>query len=71
MEIIVILLLIYFVVSVSRAAQEHEKKKIQDVIEVKQCPPHKWYYHEIKDTEGNTLTWKLVCKVCGPLKPIN
>jgi hypothetical protein len=36
----------------------------------KRCPPHKWRHQEIKDFEGNTVKWKMVCDVCGPLKQI-
>ncbi len=32
------------------------------------CPPHKWKYQEIKDPEGNTIKYKLICDICGPLK---
>jgi hypothetical protein len=35
------------------------------------CPPHKWRYLEIKDTEGTTVKWRLICDLCGPLKPQN
>lgn len=45
---------------------------IPRIIDVpKNCPPHKWKYHEIKDKEGNTVRWKLACDLCGPLKPID
>jgi hypothetical protein len=36
----------------------------------KNCPPHKWRHQEVKDLNGNTLKWKMVCDICGPLKPI-
>jgi hypothetical protein len=35
------------------------------------CPPHKWHYQEVKDLEGNTVKWRMVCDLCGPLKPSN
>ena len=38
-----------------------------EVVAVKQCPPHKWQYVEVKDTEGNTAKWKIVCDICGPM----
>lgn len=38
-----------------------------EVVPVKQCPPHKWQYVEVKDTEGNTVKWKIVCDICGPM----
>jgi hypothetical protein len=33
----------------------------------KQCPPHKWRYVEVRDRAGNTLRWKIICDLCGPL----
>ena len=34
------------------------------------CPPHKWRYVEVKDSEGVTQAWRIVCDLCGPMKPI-
>jgi len=39
-----------------------------EIVPVKQCPPHQWSYHEVKDTEGKTVKWRLVCAVCGPMQ---
>lgn len=39
------------------------------VRKVKVCPPHQWFSQEIRDTAGNKLGDRLVCKLCGPLKP--
>lgn len=72
-----ILLLILFIVVLSsmRTWAENQAKKAKNlpatvVVDVKPtCPPHKWFYQEVKDTEGNTIKWKLVCELCGPLKP--
>jgi hypothetical protein len=36
----------------------------------KNCPPHKWNWVEVKDQDGNVVTEKLVCKLCGPIKPM-
>lgn len=33
------------------------------------CPPHKWFHQEVKDLEGKTVKWRMVCELCGPLKP--
>lgn len=72
MEFLVVLLIIWFVAIVSSAAQRASKAQLEEVVDaVKTCPPHQWYYHDIKDTEGNVVKWKMVCKVCGPLKPTN
>jgi hypothetical protein len=35
------------------------------------CPPHKWRYQEVRNSEGVTVKWKLICDICGPLKPSN
>lgn len=35
------------------------------------CPPHKWRHVEVKDHEGVTHAWKMVCDRCGPLKPLD
>jgi hypothetical protein len=54
----------------SSKMQERQKKGdflVEEV--VKNCPPHKWRHLEVKDTEGNTVRWKMVCDLCGPLKP--
>lgn len=78
-----ILILIFFIVLFNgfrramELEQERQKKQldkakdyiVEDV--AKWCPPHKWRYVEVRDTEGNTVKWKLVCDLCGPLKPIN
>ena len=46
--------------------------QLAEIIEpVRKCPPHKWRYLEVKDTEGTTIRWKLICDLCGPLKPSN
>ena len=48
--------------------------KLQDfVVEntVKACPPHKWRYQEVRDPEGKTIRWRIICDLCGPIKPAN
>lgn len=45
------------------------KKDELEVYKPKTCPPHKWEYREMKDQDGSTAGWKIVCQVCGPLKP--
>ena len=42
---------------------------VEDV--VKFCPPHKWRYQEVRDTQGNTVRYRIICDLCGPLKPTN
>ena len=52
-------------------AKKNKDKKADYIVEevTKFCPPHKWRYQEVKDQDGNTVKWKLICDVCGPLKP--
>jgi hypothetical protein len=45
--------------------------KLPTTIVVKACPPHKWRHIEIKDQNGNTVKWTMVCDVCGPLRPLD
>ena len=48
-----------------------EKKEdfiVENVTRV--CPPHKWRYQEVRDTEGKTVRWRIICDLCGPLKPM-
>jgi len=50
-----------------------DKKKEDFVVEdvKKFCPPHKWRYQEVRDPQGNTVRWRIICDLCGPLKPQN
>lgn len=38
-----------------------------EVIEVKKCPPHQWFWQDIVDQDGILQGARIVCKVCGPL----
>ena len=78
MILFTLLLVVIFVISVNsgmRLAGQQKRLQsdtkaaivIQDV--PKFCPPHKWFYQEVKDLEGKTVKWKMVCEICGPLKP--
>ena len=71
-----ILAIVFVVVVVSMIANSIEAKARaqQDTLikEIKKlCPPHAWFYQEIKDHEGVTHAWKMVCKHCGPLKALD
>ena len=33
----------------------------------KKCPPHKWSFVEVKDSNGEVTGTKLTCAHCGPL----
>jgi len=75
MGVILFLLFVFFLLNAyaqaSRMQQQQAKKQVDFVVEevVKNCPPHKWRYLEVKDTEGKTIKWRLICDLCGPLKP--
>lgn len=70
---VVILIGVIWLAIISNAAQRqaeaNKKEIIRDIKKI--CPPHKWFYQEIKDHEGVTHAWKLVCEHCGPLRPID
>jgi hypothetical protein len=77
---ILFLLLIVVILAASinsgmRLAEEQKKLTQDPAASVvtedvpKFCPPHKWFHQEVKDLEGNTVKWRLVCSLCGPLKP--
>ncbi len=64
--------LVFFINALFNAnkALKHDQRQI--IMDIKKvCPPHKWFYQEIKDPEGNTRGWKMVCEICGPLKPLD
>ncbi len=76
MEFLLLLIFLFVVAAVSGAAQKADAQKLADlkkeVVEdiKKVCPPHKWFYQEVKDQEGNTHHWRIVCELCGPMKPL-
>jgi hypothetical protein len=47
--------------------KEGDHYVVEDV--KKFCPPHKWRYQEVRNREGETVRWRLICDLCGPLKP--
>lgn len=62
-------LLIGLRIASALSAPSEDSQELQpEIVPVKQCPPHQWSYHEVKDTEGKTVKWKLVCAVCGPMQ---
>lgn len=66
--LLLIALIVLITLNVLAEAKAQSAKLEPEVVEVKQCPPHKWRYVEVKDTEGNTVKWKIVCDVCGPMQ---
>lgn len=72
MEIFLVLFIVVFLAMAINAQEEKYKGLKAKLLEnAKFCPPHEWNYEEIKDHEGVTHAWKMVCKRCGPLKPID
>jgi hypothetical protein len=75
---ILLFLILFFLVMLGSAASastrlppKKEEGQAHVITEIKkECPPHKWHYQEVKDQEGNTLRWRVVCDVCGPMKPL-
>ncbi len=47
------------------------QKKLETLVKGPTCPPHKWRHEEVKDHEGVTHAWKMVCDNCGPLQPLD
>lgn len=73
--ILIVLLFVLLLFATNPAPGERKTTKnenpFKDEIVSKNCPPHKWRYHEIKDEDGNVVRWKLACDLCGPLKPLD
>lgn len=73
--IFLVLLLIILLSVVNTVSQVKQQKlpSTSDAVVVedvpKFCPPHKWFYQEVKDTDGKTVRWRIVCELCGPMKP--
>lgn len=76
MEFFLFLVILFIVATISNAVHKVEAEKltnlkkevVQDIKKV--CPPHKWFHQEIKDREGNTHSWRIVCELCGPMKSL-
>ena len=69
----ILLILVFIVVAISEARSMARGVKQEPVVPkeiVKNCPPHKWHYTEVKDKEGNVSNGKIACALCGPLKPM-
>jgi hypothetical protein len=65
MDIAIIIVLIFFVIIlVTRNAVSVERKMIEDMKRKKgQCPPHKWFYRKQPGTDDEYM----VCELCGML----
>ena len=79
MILFIFLLVVLFAASFNsgRKLAALQKQKDQDPAAVKSvviedvpkfCPPHKWFHQEVKDQEGATVRWRIVCEICGPIK---
>jgi hypothetical protein len=66
---VIILTAVVFIAIFNNSRQKIDKDNNEPAKMVeKRCPPHKWQHIEIKDHEGVTHGWKLVCDHCGPFK---
>ncbi len=66
----ILLLFFLFVSRVTAMIAARDKNTIESISK-KTCPPHQWYYDDLKDVDGNFVKWRMVCKVCGPLQPLD
>lgn len=66
MGIAILIFAIIFVVYITSKAEQAMKLKIATEM-VRRCPPHQWEWVTIFDKDGNKVTERIVCKVCGPL----
>jgi hypothetical protein len=66
-----ILLAIFALMVLLEASRMKQVEGPKPAVVVPRCPPHEWQWVEIYDEEGNVLKSKIVCDLCGPLKPIN
>ena len=77
MELFGLVLMMFFVIVVlpviaALLAPKRDLNTAAVITETKKaCPPHKWHYQEVKDQDGNTLRWRIVCDVCGPMRPLD
>ena len=66
--VIVILILAFFTyrILVKKKLEQHSAP----IVSKKVCPPHDWYWQELKDATGEVQGHRLVCKNCGPLSKL-
>ena len=66
---LIFILLMVILISIMMPKPPSNNKIKDDILKkmTKTCPPHKWRHEEVKDPEGNTVYWYMVCDVCGPL----
>jgi hypothetical protein len=70
--IIIILVIIFIVALIAPKPGQPGGPALGDkfVVQKKQCPPHQWFWQEIVDQDGKKHGERIVCKVCGPLRPL-
>lgn len=78
MEFLVIIAFIVFVSLLNSITTPTTNNKntitqtdIKKVMQERWCPPHKWKYEEVKSSSGEIASTRIVCELCGPLKPLN
>ena len=67
MGVVIFFVLVITMLIVTNAMKRRDGD-VPTVGKPKVCPPHKWRWVEIKDNEGNTLMWRIMCDLCGPPK---
>lgn len=67
MEYILLFVLMYFILLMMLTRPKTQSVQDKIIIKKKQCPPHQWFWQEIVDENGNKLSERIVCRVCGPL----
>jgi hypothetical protein len=68
MELLLILLGVFILANLVSIANPTNVSAQANENKTEKCPPHKWRHEEIKDPDGEIVSWKLVCDKCGPLK---
>lgn len=59
-----ILFVVAIVVIVAIIMPKPNEAEVKAMSADKNCPPHKWEYHEILDQRGISQGQKMVCAVC-------
>lgn len=69
MEIIIIMLIVFFIVSrLTPKPGELGGAQEKLIVEKKKCPPHQWFWQEIVDQDGNKQGERICCRICGPMR---
>lgn len=69
MDLLIIILGVVIIAVLRNIGDTKPEDQGVQIPKEKVCPPHKWRFEEIKDHEGTVHATKLVCDICGPMKP--